>query len=308
MNLSEPAAVIYPVTGPGYYCAAAVLSSGDSFVATVRAIEPRAPVRAFRAGLLALYRGVGPLWAGLVALWLVWRTAFLPRPPGRGPLGLALLSAAQVTARWAGLALGDEQGARISWRLLWYLLRSSQAVAALLLTQKAVVPVRKGPRSLAYDATLTLSVLAIETATDWADVLAEPFSREPLYVNIFAGLASALYLAFCSFRLLRQPETSWTSKPWLPPSFPRRLLATALGAVCVLFLLVAVVNVWAASQQLTPLEFASHFWRIRSTTLDASRDLIALAWVFSIVLFWECVGEDDEERGREKHMVDARGV
>lgn len=301
VNLSEPVPVIYHVPSPGYYCTAAMLSSGRSFSATMLAIEPGAPVAAFRAGLLAVYRLLAPSWVLLAVVWMISLT--LPRRRGM-VCWLVPLSALQVLTRWAALEAGS-QGLNVAWGFLWYLLASGQYLVVVLHTWASVAMGQaSNHHRTCSEIGIALALLVFQCAASWADFTTRADSRGPSYINILYGPFLGLFLTVSAMRLLRRPsDESKTARQALPRKAELGLCA-ALVIIALLFVFVAMANLWVILKTLTPEKFATRFWQVRSWLFDAPRDYIFLLWTVCLVVYgW--YGEAYELRLRQQNATSA---
>ncbi|KAI8627967.1 hypothetical protein F5Y19DRAFT_486547 [Xylariaceae sp. FL1651] len=284
VNISEPISIIYHVSSPGYYCTAAIVSSGHSFSATMLAIDPGSPVAAFRAGSRAVYRLVAPLWLLLASVWTM--RLMLTR---RGGIvcWLVPLSALQVLIRSTALETGD-QGLNAVWGLLWYFLASGQYLVISLHTWGSVATAQASNRQLCYPQIgIALAMSVFQCAASWTDFNARADSRGPSYINVLYGSFLFLFLAMSAIQLLLRPFKNTKIDCQGLLRVAELGLCGALVIVALLFLLIAVASLWILLKRQTPQEFASSFWQVRSWLIDSPRDYIFMLWTCCLVVYNE---------------------
>ncbi|KAI1296028.1 hypothetical protein F5Y03DRAFT_371139 [Xylaria venustula] len=295
IDLSDPIGLSYPVKGPGYYCAAAVHASGKTFSATMLAVERGRSVPAFRAGLVSFYSILTPVWIVLAVVWSAWYYE-LPQYLRRRELlnnhsydttmrWLVPLSAVQVAARSIGLASHD--GYQNTYTLIFYLCNLVQNLVIIRHTHRIATDGRASTYSLWVSYAAAVSLVIVTAVASFVDYYADATSRCPVYINSTSGLTLALYLGICTLWLGRSPTPIHPISELPPLSDPatrksrRETVVLSAGFVCLaaMFIILAVVDVWARIAGGSHFEFAHRFWKQRFWMLDAPRDLIFLLWL-----------------------------
>ncbi|KAI0468032.1 hypothetical protein F4859DRAFT_524892 [Xylaria cf. heliscus] len=299
INLTNPIGLLYPVKGPGFYCAATVHASGKTFSATMLAEERGRSVPAFRAGLLPVYYILTPVWLVSAAVWMAWYWELLQslhqerlkhHSYDSTMRWLVPFSAVQVATRLIGLR--SNTGYQNIFTMTWYILNLAQNMVVIWHTHRIATDGRATTYSLFVSYAAAVSLLIVTAAASFVDYHADATSQSPAYINSVCGLTLALYLGICTL-WLRRPFVQVQVVSDLPSrSEPtakkdaREITALSTGflGIAALFLVLAVVDVWAKVSGGSLLEFAHRFWRQRFWILDAPREFIFLLWLTILAL------------------------
>jgi hypothetical protein len=319
-NSRLPISLHYPVRGPGFYCVAAVPyrsahryshdnSSSSSkevgpfhFRASLVASDPTSGLLpTFSAGLLRVYRVLGPAWMAL-ALVLAHahagaaRRRGLPQngsllPSRLWPPPLVLVAAVQVALRWTGLLAGGQRGMlACGLKVAWYVVFALLVVLVVQETHMLAVrwtgsssagggdERRSTLRRVAYLAKWSVFVVLYCVAA-WADWTADnAASRLQGCVNVFSGGLFAGLIWFWAITVVWRRTTF--SATLVTSGFYLRFCCTLL-LMCLglLFTSVAAVNLWALIRHRTPLEYGHTLWAVRFWLVDGANELLVLGWV-----------------------------
>ncbi|PYI06044.1 hypothetical protein BO78DRAFT_445774 [Aspergillus sclerotiicarbonarius CBS 121057] len=278
VNLSSPISIQYPVEKPGFYCAALYGFSASSFSATLQAIEPKTTLPAFRVGLQAVYRYLGPVWITFSLLWTFLRTS----EPRSALCWLLPLSTVQVAVRWLGLGLGERAPAILT--ISWYVVEAVQNSVVLVHSHDSLSSQR--PRRSWFVWVFLVLYLVLSAAMAVADYTATVESRIPAYGNIVLGILLAIYIAVNVFWLWREHHPGAGMKSWAVSRDENTVRsAIVLGTVGVLSFGAAILNAWYVNHHRKPLEFGHAFWQIRYLTIDGPFEFIFLFWTLSLALY-----------------------
>ncbi|KAH8888128.1 hypothetical protein GQ53DRAFT_808685 [Thozetella sp. PMI_491] len=293
VNLSAPVSIHYPVSSPGYYCVAAILSTGNSFSADMVAIEPGREVPAFKAGVLGSYRYLAPAW---MAMALAWEARQLETHQvfQHGILGwLVPLSGVQVGLRWAGLETGGRP-ASVALTLLWSALETIQDVAIIIQTHRMATVGQSPERGPLFTYCSIIIFLVLQIAASWAAFFADAASRGPSQANVLLGFALVIYIAVCTVRVLRRPMLVGALGV-ARSNRGRQLFAGALVGISLLFGIIAVANMWVLAKPLKAPEFAQYFWQMRYWLIDTPTEATFLLWLFFLAVF---SGRLEQQQGK----------
>ncbi|KAK4455395.1 hypothetical protein QBC34DRAFT_432720 [Podospora aff. communis PSN243] len=170
VDLSKPIAILYPVTGPGYYCVAAVAYSAPSFSATMAVVDAGSRLPAFRSGLLGLYQTIAPVWMLASLSWVFFTaesTSWSLSLDHPAPW-ILLCSAGTTGARWAWLELGDDTAWGVLLRLSWYGLALAQNCIVLFTVHMMAARGSSRCRTRLIPAFLALFI-TLYVGAIWAD-------------------------------------------------------------------------------------------------------------------------------------------
>ncbi|PWI69365.1 hypothetical protein PCL_01012 [Purpureocillium lilacinum] len=302
VNLSSPVSLHYPVTGPGFYCVAAVGFTAKTFSATMTAIDPvSGSLPAFRGGELLLYQYLGPAWIVLAAAWML--RAF---ETSTSLCWLVPVSAVQVALRWSSLEMGVRGGAAaVAVRILWFAAEAVECSGVLMHTHRIATAGHPGDSKSWFVRTSLVLFIAMFTATSAADFVATAVSRAPAYANVPMGVFLGSYIAICIVRSLRRQTPVYGSKQARASSgLQVKVFAGLLGLICLFCAVVAVGNAWIAMQPIEALEFGHRFWRVRFWAIQTPFELVFLFWTACTVVY--CRYQDSAETERVLDVEELR--
>ncbi|PNP57798.1 hypothetical protein THARTR1_01956 [Trichoderma harzianum] len=277
IDLTKPIAIVYPVQGPGYFCAATYSQSAKSYSGTLLAIDTNGILPAFRDGLRAAYIFTTPLWLFLNSIWIYWIThKALTELVDPSMAVLGLISIAQVGFRWGYLQL-EESKAASALQILWYTLELTQNSFVMLIIHKLVTAGEASPpdsmQSKIVRSILPYTYLAVFPAVfllaSLADFTATAESIRPAIVTIFLGIYLFVGAATAAFMLARRRTTTTQRRFPMEDKLIRKPLSFVLAVLCIPIIAIAGFNIWAILKVGGDgAKFAHMFWHSRFWVID----------------------------------------
>ncbi|KAK4069882.1 uncharacterized protein Triagg1_6677 [Trichoderma aggressivum f. europaeum] len=293
IDLTKPIAIVYPVQGPGYFCAATYSQSAKSYSGTLLAIDTNGILPAFRDGSRAIYTFLAPFWFLLNSIWVYFvthRALTQLIDPFKAVLGT--LSIAQVGFRWGYVQL-EESKAASTLQILWYTLELTQNSLVMFIIHKLVTGSEASPpdsmRSKIVRRIIPYAYLAIFLAifvlASLADFTATAESIRPAIVTIFLGIYLFVGAAAAAFMLARRRTTTHEHQGGFSTEdkLIRKPLSFVLAALCIPIIAIAGFNIWAILKVGGDgAKFAHMFWHSRFGVIDMPYEPLFLILVMVV--------------------------
>ncbi|KAH0528011.1 hypothetical protein TsFJ059_002925 [Trichoderma semiorbis] len=313
IDLKKPIAIVYPIQGPGYFCAATYSHSAKSYSGTLLAIDPNGNLPAFRSGLRTVYTVLSRIWLLSNSIWVYFVTDLaLTQLIDPFIAVLGTISIAQVAFKWGFLQL-EESKAASALQILWYCLELTQNSVVMFMIYKLVAASEASPpdsmRSKIVRTILPYAYLAVFPIVfllaSLADFTATAESIRPAIVTIFLGIYLFVGAAAAAFMLVgrRTATLEYQREVSMEDKFIRKPLSFVLAVLCIPIIAISGFNIWAILKVGgDSTKFAHMFWHSRFGIIDMPYELLFLILVVALL------GLNTYQAQRHDEMTDMKSM